>query len=52
MMGAWISLESRKLMGLQGELLQKFSDFERASGFKILTREDTRKFMKLPKDLA
>ncbi len=52
MMGGWISLETRKLIGLQGELLDKFLHFERADDFKLLTKEDTRKFRKLPKDLA
>ncbi|QBA65212.1 acyl-CoA thioesterase [Muriicola soli] len=52
MMGAWISLETRKLIPLKGELLNRFMDFERAENFKLLTKEDTRKFKKSPKDLA
>ncbi len=51
MMGGWISLETRKLIGLEGELLDKFMHFERSPDFRVLTREDTRKFRKLPKDL-
>ncbi len=51
MMGAWISLETRQLTGLSEELLQKFGDFERPEGFRVLTKEDTRKFTKTPKDL-
>ncbi|MBT8280392.1 MAG: thioesterase family protein [Muriicola sp.] len=52
MMGAWISLETRKLIPLKGELLNRFLEFERAENFKLLTKEDTRKFKKIPKDLA
>ncbi|MGO4919412.1 acyl-CoA thioesterase [Maribacter spongiicola] len=51
MMGAWISLESRKLTGLAIELRCKFSDIEKAVSFKVLTKEDTRKFLKIPKNL-
>ena len=51
MMGAWISLESRQLIPLSGQLLQRFQQFERPEGFRVLTREDTRKFSKRPKDL-
>lgn len=51
MMGAWISLESRKLTGLAIELRSKFSDIEKATSFKVLTKEDTRKFLKIPKNL-
>lgn len=51
MMGAWISLESRKLTGLAIELRSKFSDIEKAVSFKVLTKEDTRKFLKIPKNL-
>lgn len=51
MMGAWISLESRQLTPLSKELLQRFQQFEKPEGFRILTKEDTRKFAKRPKDL-
>ncbi|MDP5060665.1 MAG: acyl-CoA thioesterase [Maribacter sp.] len=51
MMGAWISLESRKLTGLAIGLRSKFSDIEKAVSFKVLTKEDTRKFLKIPKNL-
>lgn len=51
MMGAWISLESRKLIGLAIELQSKFNDIEKAADFKVLTKEDTRKFLKIPKNL-
>ena len=51
MMGAWISLETRKLTGLAIELSSKFHDIEKAASFKMLTKEDTRKFLKIPKNL-
>ncbi|WP_422083087.1 acyl-CoA thioesterase [Ulvibacterium sp.] len=51
MMGAWMSLETRKLIGLPGELLQVFNATEKPKGFRILTKADTRKFAKTPKDL-
>ncbi|WP_424003336.1 acyl-CoA thioesterase [Maribacter sp. IgM3_T14_3] len=51
MMGAWISLETRRLTGLAIELRSKFSDIEKAASFKVLTKEDTRKFLKIPKNL-
>lgn len=52
MMGAWISLVTRKLTPLHNELLAKFRAFEKAEGFRLLTKEDTRRFMKTPKDLV
>ena len=52
MMGAWISLESRQLIPLSKKLLQRFQQFEKPEGFRILTKEDTRKFAKRPKDLS
>jgi acyl-CoA thioester hydrolase len=51
MMGAWISLETRRLTRLNAALLGNFSSFERADNFRILTKEDTRRFKKAPKDL-
>ncbi|TDT41999.1 acyl-CoA thioester hydrolase [Maribacter spongiicola] len=51
MMGAWISLETRKLTSLAIELRSKFSDIEKSASFKVLTKEDTRKFLKIPKNL-
>jgi acyl-CoA thioester hydrolase len=51
MMGAWISLESRKLTSLAIELRSKFSGIKKAESFKVLTKEDTRKFLKIPKNL-
>lgn len=51
MMGAWISLKTRGLISLPEELLKIFKTVERPEGFQILTKEDTRKFAKAPKDL-
>jgi acyl-CoA thioester hydrolase len=51
MMGAWISLETRKLTSLAGELLERFMQEEKPGNFRVLTKEDTRKFAKRPKDL-
>lgn len=52
MMGAWIDLRTRKLTSLADELLERFGAMEKAEGFRWLTREDTRKHVKRPQDLA
>ena len=52
MMGAWIDLKTRSLTGLNEDWLARFSDFEKPEGFRILTKEDTRRFNKKPKDLV
>ena len=52
MLGGWISLETRKLTSLSPELLDKFNEAEKSGDFRILTKEDTRKFAKKPIDLA
>ena len=52
MMGGWIDLNTRKLVGLTNDLLVSFSAAEKAEGFKVLTKADTRKYFKPPKDLA
>ncbi|MBD0851382.1 acyl-CoA thioesterase [Maribacter arenosus] len=51
MMGAWISLESRQLIPLSKELLQRFKQVDKPEGFRVLTKDDTRKFAKRPNDL-
>ncbi|MEM9143844.1 MAG: thioesterase family protein, partial [Bacteroidota bacterium] len=51
MMGAWISLQTRKLIGLPQELLRKFQKVKKADDFRMLTKEDTRRFAKVPRDL-
>ncbi|MEL4306806.1 acyl-CoA thioesterase [Joostella sp. CR20] len=50
-MGAWIDLESRKLIGLPEEAAHLFDKMERAKDFRFLTKEDTRKHAKMPVDL-
>jgi acyl-CoA thioester hydrolase len=52
MMGAWMNLETRSLTGLTNEFLTSFSGTEKAEGFRVLTKEDTRKFTKAPKHLV
>lgn len=51
-MGAWIDLRTRKLTGLGTELLKAFNKVPKGDGFTVLTKEDTRMFSVLPKDLA
>lgn len=51
MMGSWISLKSRSLVVLPDDLMASFSAVEKPEDFQILTKEDTRKFSKVPKDL-
>lgn len=52
MMGAWINLQDRKLVGLPEEMLERFRELEKTEDFKVLTKEDTRRFNKKPKDLT
>lgn len=51
MMGAWIDLKERKLTKLPEHMLENLNSLSRTEDFKILTKEDTRKFGKRPKDL-
>ena len=51
MMGGWIDLKQRKLVGLPKELFEKFEALEKTDDFKIITKEDTRKYNERPKDL-
>ncbi len=51
MMGGWISLVTRKLTALAPELLERFNQAEKANDFRVLTKEDTRKYAKKPLDL-
>ena len=48
MLGAWINLESRELIGLPDNLLKVLDDLDHTSDFRILTKEDTRRFGKKP----
>lgn len=51
MMGGWIDLKERKLVGLPKALFDKLDALEKTDDFKIITKEDTRKYSERPKDL-
>lgn len=51
MMGSWIDLKTRKLTGLDPAFLKRFKAIEKADDYRILTKEDTRRFAKAPKHL-
>ena len=51
MLGAWMNFETRKLTRLKEELLMRIDNFPKSENFKILTKEDTRKYQKQPIDL-
>lgn len=48
MMGAWIDLDTRSLTGLPVVFLEAFDLVEKAVDFKLLTKEDTRKYARKP----
>ena len=52
MMGAWMDLKTRSLTALPEDVLNYFDEVEKAEDFRVLTKEDTRKFAKAPKDLV
>lgn len=52
MMGGWIDLKERKLIGLPSELYKNLNSLSHTDDFRILTKADTRKFSKKPKDLT
>ena len=52
MMGGWIDLQTRKLRDLPEKLFSILDDLETTADFKILTKEDTRKFNQFPKNLV
>ena len=52
MLGAWINLETRELIGLPDNLLNVLDGLDHTMDFRILTKEDTRKFGKKPSDLT
>ena len=52
MMGAWMDLNTRNLTGLKGDLLKGLNSIKKGEDFRILTKEDTRKFSKKPKHLV
>lgn len=51
MLGAWMNLTTRKLVPLPDALLSVAETFPRAENFKILTKADTRKHGKMPKNI-
>ncbi len=50
-MGGWIDLKERKLIGLPAHMRAEIDKMPHTNDFRILTKEDTRKFGKKPKDL-
>jgi acyl-CoA thioester hydrolase len=51
MMGVWIDLKTRQLIGLPEGFNDALRNVPRAKTFKILTKEDTRRFGKKPQNL-
>jgi len=51
MMGGWMDLSARKLMGLPNEFLDAFHQVPKDDSFRVLTKSDTRTFARTPKDL-
>ena len=51
MMGSWIDLKTRKLTALPNDLRSLMDELEKTNDFKVLTKEDTRKFGKKPEDV-
>lgn len=51
MMGGWIDLKERKLIGLPAELFGNLNNLTHTEDFKVLTKEDTRRFNKRPENI-
>ena len=51
MMGGWINLSERKLRELPEDLLKNLNSLSKTDDFKILTKEDTRKFGQVPQHM-
>ena len=51
MMGGWIDLKTRKLRNLPESLFSALNQLDKTEDFIILTKEDTRKHRKTPRDL-
>lgn len=51
MMGGWIDLKERKLVGLPEELYKNLNSLSHTGDFRTLTKEDTRKFAKRPEHI-
>jgi acyl-CoA thioester hydrolase len=52
MMGAWIDINKRALTPLPQKIFDIYNSIEKPEDFRCLSKEDTRKFAKVPKDLA
>lgn len=52
MLGGWIDLKSRKLVGLPKEYYEILNKMEKSNDFRILTKENTRKYSQRPNDLS
>jgi acyl-CoA thioester hydrolase len=50
-MGGWINLTERKLRELPEDLFKSLNSLSKTDDFKILTKEDTRKFGQVPQHL-
>lgn len=51
LLGAWINLKTRSLTALPEHLISEMETFPKSKDFKIMTKEDTRKFGKKPINL-
>lgn len=51
-MGGWIDLDKRALTPLPREVFEILDGLEKADGFRVLTRQDTRRHVRHPKHLA
>jgi len=51
MMGGWIDLTQRKLTALPPKIFDIMHSLDKTEDFKLLTKEDTRRFGQRPKDL-
>ena len=52
LMGGWFSLETRKLIAMNEEMLANLDKVEKADGFRWLSKEDTRKHARRPVHLV
>lgn len=52
MLGSWIDMKERKLKSIPDELAILFNHIDRTEDFKILSKEDTRKFGKRPQSIS
>ncbi|HLT32662.1 MAG TPA: thioesterase family protein [Aquaticitalea sp.] len=50
-LGAWIHLKSRSLTAIPENLIGELDNFPKSKDFKVLTKDDTRKFGKRPVNL-